>query len=287
MLEIYQAVYDKIRRLTQSETIAAPLTQPFSSEVTSLLQASAAYKKAYEAIDEALTPSMLAAINPEFEPQLKEAGYTLDKNFTEEQKRIISQRRRFIAMQNEKNIEIQTELRRLNRGYGSNISQLQQEISEKESAETAIASAHYHIHNCISISTWVMFELLARGIPATQIERFHKPITANGTDDDAHAFVVVNRKPGSAKSDMTTWGDDCYIIDPWYGFFGKAINLAKDPERFQKYYLIVKLNDKKPVPCAYSPNMLSSYIDRMNAHIPQNEDKIPRVHIAQKTVIKH
>lgn len=38
-----------------------------------------------------------------------------------------------------------------------------------------------------------------------------------GSSLQHHNFVVVGRKIGSNLNDITTWGDNCRIIDPWWG----------------------------------------------------------------------
>lgn len=41
-----------------------------------------------------------------------------------------------------------------------------------------------------------------------------------GNDQFDHYFVIINRKPGSDIDDSQTWGEQCWIADPWWGSQG-------------------------------------------------------------------
>ena len=271
--KIYAAVYNKIRRLTKDQLVNTPLTLPLSEEVTDLTSAKKAYQALYDNLEKRASASVLFVI---YAPTLLTDLLTRclgDAFLTEQNRQKALLIIRFLAMEEEKNTAIYKTLGVLApQGKHRDPDAQQALVSHIETAETAIASIHHKVHNCISISTLVIFELRSRGIPAEQIELFEKRMGPNGPDDDAHAFVVVGRKAGSDKNNMLTWGDDCYIIDPWYGYYGKALELCQDAERFRKYYLIVNLQDKTPTTCSYPEGILNYYIMAMKQALPPDQE---------------
>jgi hypothetical protein len=277
MLPTYQRIYDKIRHLTQGRIANEAATQPLQQTFDNVEAAKQAYLQRYDdALEETLqrVPSFLLSTIGVYAPTLLIpilASPLGDCFLTEQDKQQFVFMARFRAMQAQANAAIMQELQSSSSILDVDPAAFEKRLYHKEMAYLAIAGVHHQVHNCMSISTLVVFELLAAGIPGEQIEQFNKRKTSVAPDDDAHAFVVVNRKKDSDKNNMATWGEDCYIIDPWYGYLGRAIDLNNNPNRFSHYPLIMSLEDKRSFTCNYSQQALLSYCRTLNTMLEKNQ----------------
>jgi len=105
-------------------------------------------------------------------------------------------------------------------------------------------SQQFGIGNCEELATEAFFYLLKKKHPHLRVElmSFNKP----GGD---HAFVVLGRKPGSDENDVSTWGDEAVICDPW----ARKIFPASLAKKYLQNYIELDCSTGLPNLEAYHP----------------------------------
>ncbi len=276
-----RTVFERIYQLTQGKIFNDMLAQPLNNNIHSFEEAQLAFKQrckeyADKVDQQRLLRILFATYMPTFiTSSLMDCFGGLFLSHDEHQLA------KATIVENQKKYAVGCYLQTLTPAYKEkHQAALQAKVNLMAGAEAAIAGVQNGIHNCISINTLVIFELLAQGIPDHRIEYFHTDPAADDTHP-GHNFVVVNRQKNSNKNDMGTWGPDCYIVDPWYGYWGKAVDLHKDKERFSKYFLLMNLQSIIPGKVFYERDQLVNYTKRLNEAIKAAEE-ISAPHIAKK-----
>jgi len=106
--------------------------------------------------------------------------------------------------------------------------------------KTASLCKKFKIGNCIEMSFLALEYMLNHASPEINAEVFY---ISGGN----HAFLVVGRKRGSTPTDPTTWGEKCYICDP----YANEVFLASQyQERLNNFFFdddqMCHLEDFKP-----------------------------------------
>ena len=89
--------------------------------------------------------------------------------------------------------------------------------------EKIARTCKFSLGNCYEFAILAFYYCLIKGIPAE---------VYTVTNDD-HAFVVINRPPGSNPEDPKTWGKETLISDPWDNHWYYVQDLD---ERFTKVF---------------------------------------------------
>ncbi len=118
----------------------------------------------------------------------------------------------------------------------------------------------FRIGNCVELSA-VAASYLWR-FPGKEIHRIEL-IKAKEFD---HVWLILNRKKGSELLDPTQWGEDCWILDPWWGDEGAFYPAEKFHEKMIVVfsYLIdqyqwLKKNGHPDVPLETGLSILKHY----------------------------
>lgn len=150
--------------------------------------------------------------------------------------------------------------------------------SVKQILADALLTTNFRFGNCLQQSE-VAFDYLWQN-SAGVISR----IELIGMQRLDHGFLLINRREGSDKNAPATWGDDCYILDPWVKGEGcvrkakdflsfideaKADCLAQVPEAevdeknfHYRFDILTDINPKKMPYPVYSPHhRLSDYYE--------------------------
>ena len=93
-------------------------------------------------------------------------------------------------------------------------------------------------------------------------------------------FVVLNRNPTSQLNDISAWGDDAILVDPW----NRLVCYARDYKKLPKYYLSFPADGKWSVRATYNADDFhhitqATELDRNYAMTGNSEvqERVPRL----------